>query len=103
MTRLFEALICVPIDVRIGRQAGEFLREFRKSHNVEIADALIASSGIIAQAQLWTRNRKHYPNEGAVVLLVPRIPGGMGTARSISRGVLPANFWKSAMRCDWSV
>jgi predicted nucleic acid-binding protein len=28
---------------------------------VEIADALIAASAVARVAQLWTRNRRHYP------------------------------------------
>ncbi len=58
---LFAPLICVPIDAPIGHRAGEFLLRYTKSHNVEIADALIAASAVRCQATLWTRNRKHYP------------------------------------------
>jgi predicted nucleic acid-binding protein len=58
---LFEALACVPADARIGRRAGEYLQQYRKSHALEIADALIASSAVESGAALWTRNRKHYP------------------------------------------
>jgi len=41
--------------------AGEYLRRYNKSHNLKIADALIAASAVQNQADLWTRNRKHYP------------------------------------------
>ena len=58
---LFEALVCVPADVAVGRRAGEYLRRYGKSHSVELGDALIASSAIASGARLWTRNRKHYP------------------------------------------
>jgi predicted nucleic acid-binding protein len=58
---LFEALVCVQIDAALGRQAGEYLRRYRKSHAVELGDALIAASAVANGAQLWTRNRKHYP------------------------------------------
>jgi predicted nucleic acid-binding protein len=51
----------VPIDAALGRQAGEYLRRYRKSHAVELGDALIAASAVANGAQLWTRNRKHYP------------------------------------------
>ena len=61
LTNLFDALICAPIDAETGRQAGEYLRRFRKSHGVELGDALIASSAVLNRAALWTRNRKHYP------------------------------------------
>jgi predicted nucleic acid-binding protein len=37
------------------------LRRYRKSHGVELADALIAATAVAHSAMLWTRNRKHYP------------------------------------------
>ncbi|MBL8291168.1 MAG: type II toxin-antitoxin system VapC family toxin [Bryobacterales bacterium] len=58
---LFEALVCVPADVGIGRRAGEYLRTCRKSHGVELADALIAATAVESEAMLWTRNRQRYP------------------------------------------
>lgn len=58
---LFRAMICIPVDAATGRKAGELLRKYRKSHGVELADALIAASAILSRAALWTRNRKHYP------------------------------------------
>ena len=61
LTRLFRVLICAPIDNETGRQAGDYLRQYRKSHGVELADALIASAASLSAAALWTRNRKHYP------------------------------------------
>lgn len=59
--RFFAPLACVAIDQRIGQLAGEFLRQYNKSHNLKIADALIAASAVHNRAELWTRNRKHYP------------------------------------------
>jgi predicted nucleic acid-binding protein len=58
---LFEALVCVPLDAAVGRRAGEYLRRYNTSHNVELGDALIAASAVTSGAVLWTRNRKHYP------------------------------------------
>jgi predicted nucleic acid-binding protein len=58
---LFDALVCVPADAGIGRRAGEYLRQYRKSHAVELGDAVIAASAVASGARLWTRNRKHYP------------------------------------------
>jgi predicted nucleic acid-binding protein len=60
-SRLFKFLTCAPPDYTIGQLAGEFLREFSKSHGLKIADALIAATAIQHKAELWTRNRKHYP------------------------------------------
>ena len=61
LKNLFRALTCTPIDEEAGRQAGDYLRQYRRSHGVEVADALIAASAVGNGATLWTRNRKHYP------------------------------------------
>jgi hypothetical protein len=58
---LFHAMTCVPIDSDIGRRAGDYMRQFAKSHSVELGDALIAATASIHNLTLWTRNRKHYP------------------------------------------
>ena len=61
LSRLFQALVCVEINGETGRQAGDYLRQYRKSHNIGLGDALIAATAVQNQATLWTRNRKHYP------------------------------------------
>jgi hypothetical protein len=61
ISRFFAPLICVDINQKIGQLAGDYLRRYGKSHNLKIADALIAASAAQNQAVLWTRNRKHYP------------------------------------------
>ena len=61
ITQFFALLTCVVIDQEIGGLAGEYLRQYSKSHNLKIADALIAASAVQNQAALWTRNAKHYP------------------------------------------
>ena len=61
LNNLFRALTCSPIDEEAGRKAGVYLRKYRRSHGVEVADALIAAGTVANRAELWTRNRKHYP------------------------------------------
>jgi predicted nucleic acid-binding protein len=61
LENLFRALQCVLIDAEIGRMTGAYLLKYRKSHSLEIADALIAASAVASGSLLWTRNRKHYP------------------------------------------
>ena len=61
LTKLLRTLLCAPIDYETGRQAGNYLHQYRKSHGLQISDALIAAAAVLNQAQLWTRNRKHYP------------------------------------------
>lgn len=58
---LFSALLCVPVDLEIGRRAGEYLRRYHASHGVELGDALIAATAVVHRAALWTGNRKRYP------------------------------------------
>jgi predicted nucleic acid-binding protein len=61
LERLFRAVPCVPIDANVGRHAGELLAHYRKSHHLELADALIAATASTHGLELWTRNRRHYP------------------------------------------
>lgn len=58
---MFAEIPCVPIDQQIGRRAGDFLRQYAKSHHLELGDALIAATVSIHKWNLWTRNRRHYP------------------------------------------
>ena len=57
----FEARGEVVLDGKIGRQAGDYLARYAKSHRVEIADALIAAAAATSGLRLWTLNRMHYP------------------------------------------
>jgi len=61
LNKLLQTLVCAPIDCETGRVAGEYLRQYQKSHGLEMGDALIASTALLHRAELWTRNRKHYP------------------------------------------
>jgi len=61
LTNLFVAIGSIPIDGTIGKQAGDFLRRYAKSHHVELGDALIAATASVHNLRLWTRNRRHYP------------------------------------------
>jgi predicted nucleic acid-binding protein len=63
---LFATIHCVPIDSKIGVRAGDYLRQFSKSHRVELGDALIAATASIHNLELWTRNRRHYPMKDVV-------------------------------------
>jgi predicted nucleic acid-binding protein len=62
--RFFSQLTCVPVEYKIGHLAGELLRQFSKSHNLKIGNALIAATAVQHRAALWTRSRKHYPMTG---------------------------------------
>lgn len=58
---LFSAMTCIAIDLEIGERACDYLRQYARSHHVELGDALIAATASLHNAQLWTRNRRHYP------------------------------------------
>ena len=51
LNNLFGAISCAPIDKEVGRQAGTWLRKYRLSQGVEVADALIAASAVVNRAE----------------------------------------------------
>jgi predicted nucleic acid-binding protein len=66
LSALFVALQCIPIDLTIGQRAGDYLRQYARSHHVELGDALIAATVSIHRLELWTRNRRRYPMKDIV-------------------------------------
>ena len=58
---VLDTLVCVPLNDEIGHRAGSYLRQFHRSHGLDIGDALIAAAAAVLGCALWTRNRKHYP------------------------------------------
>lgn len=60
-SNLFNLMECLKIDDAVGHKAGEYMKAFRASHSLEIADALIASTAFINNVSLWSLNKKHYP------------------------------------------
>ena len=58
----------VPIETPIAIQGGLFRRDFFKSHNVGLADALIAATAVVRQATLVTLNKKHCPMLATVIV-----------------------------------
>ena len=61
LSAMFAVVTCIAIDLEIGERAGNYLRQYAKSHSVELGDALIGATASIHKAHLWTRNRRHYP------------------------------------------
>ncbi len=51
----------VPLDGEAAEHGGLFQRQFGRSHNVGLPDALIAASSELHGARLVTLNRKHFP------------------------------------------
>jgi predicted nucleic acid-binding protein len=58
---LFAGLDAVSIDSTTGDLAGERLRRYRRSHALELGDALIGASALQHGERLATFNRRHYP------------------------------------------
>jgi predicted nucleic acid-binding protein len=58
---LFAGLDAVTIDSTTGSLAGERLRRYRRSHALELGDALIGASVLQHGERLATFNRRHYP------------------------------------------
>lgn len=55
------AFTVLPVDDEVAVQGGLYRRDYGKSHNVGLADALIAATAETAQASLVTLNDKHFP------------------------------------------
>ena len=62
--RVFEI---VPVSLEIATRGGLLRRDYVKSHNVGLADALIAATAEFRQAKLVTLNGKHFPMLANVV------------------------------------
>lgn len=51
----------VPVSEQISVRGGLYRRDYGRSHNVGLADALIAATAEVRGATLVTLNKKHFP------------------------------------------
>jgi len=51
----------IPLDVEIAKAGGLYKRDYGKSHGVGLADAILAATAELENAELKTLNIKHYP------------------------------------------
>jgi predicted nucleic acid-binding protein len=58
---LRQQFVCLPIHEEIGERAGALLRHFRRSHGIDIPDAIIAATAEHHGLRLATLNVKHFP------------------------------------------
>jgi hypothetical protein len=65
---LLSAFRKTPLSEEIALAAGNMLRTYRRSHGMELGDALIASTAVELGATLITRNVKHYPMPAVTAL-----------------------------------
>lgn len=59
---LLGVLRWVPVDVALADAAGVLARRYVRSHpGIDAVDYIIAATAAAEQAELWTRNVKHFP------------------------------------------
>lgn len=59
---LFGVVELLPVTDAIAQRAGEYLRQFRRSHQgIDLADYLIAATADVRGAGLATLDVKHFP------------------------------------------
>ncbi len=51
----------IPLDVKIAEAGGLYKRDYGKSHGVGLANAILAATAEMENAELKTLNIKHYP------------------------------------------
>ena len=51
----------VPVIQEIAKTGGIYRRDFAKSHGIGLADAILAATAEVENAELKTLNTKHYP------------------------------------------
>ena len=61
LERLLGLFRVVPVSSGIARLGGLYKRDYGKSHGVGLADAIVAATATVEDAELMTLNVKHYP------------------------------------------
>lgn len=51
----------VPVSMDIAKAGGLYRRDYAGSHGVGLADAVIAATAVLSDAELMTLNVEHYP------------------------------------------
>ena len=51
----------VPVSDEIARLGGLYKRDYGRSHGVGLTDGIIAATATVEDAELMTRNVRHYP------------------------------------------
>jgi len=61
LDRFLAALAVLPATGEVGRLAGQYRRDYGRSHGTGLADALIAATAAVSGSLLATFNRHHFP------------------------------------------
>jgi hypothetical protein len=60
--RLVSILTWVPVSDEVAERAGRYARVYRASHaTIDVVDYVIAATAYELEADLWTRNVRHFP------------------------------------------
>ena len=60
--RLLALMTWIDVDVAIAERAGEMGRQYLRSHpGIDLVDFVIAATAERLEAEVWTRNTKHFP------------------------------------------
>lgn len=51
----------VEVSIEVAKMAGMYMNKYRKSHGINMGDAIIAASAKHLNAKLYTLNTKHFP------------------------------------------
>jgi predicted nucleic acid-binding protein len=51
----------IPVSHAIAKSGGLYKQQYHKSHGTGLADAIIAATSVIGDAELKTMNTKHFP------------------------------------------
>lgn len=68
LSTFLSAFELVPVTREIAERGGLWRRDYGRSHDTGLADALIAATADVAQAQLVTLNQKHFPMLSSVLV-----------------------------------
>ncbi len=61
LDKFFSLFRVVPVSLEIAKVGGLYKRDYGRSHGVGLADAILAATAEIENAELKTLNTKHYP------------------------------------------
>jgi predicted nucleic acid-binding protein len=65
---LYERHQIFPVDVEIAVLGGVYVRQYGPSHGTGIMDALLAATATIKKCTFVTRNKKHFPMLGDIII-----------------------------------
>lgn len=67
VARLLNSVQLIPVTEIIAGRAGQFLRQYRRSHaGIDLVDYVIAATADVHAVQLQTLNVKHFPMFGSL-------------------------------------